>query len=67
MVNIKECEDRCFADFGCLCIAVKGKKEKCDNTCDFYKPKGCEDWIRIKREGELWIVPPEEYYAKTAR
>jgi len=35
--------------------------------CPFYKPKGCEDWIRVERDGQVWLVPPEEYYNREER
>ena len=38
----------------------------CPKKCVFYKPKGCRDWIRVERDGEVWVIPPEEYYAEPA-
>lgn len=32
--------------------------------CPFYKPAGCEDWIKVEHNGEAWILTPEEYYGE---
>ena len=37
----------------------------CDKAnCKWYKPKDCEDWIRSERGDEIWLIPPEEYFAE---
>lgn len=28
--------------------------------CPFYKPLGCEDWIRLEEDGEIHLYAPEE-------
>lgn len=60
LVRITDCEERCFAelDTGCNVLTT----ECAGHDCNFYKPASCEDWIRVERNGEAWIVPPEEYY-----
>lgn len=61
MLNITEAKEPCFAQLkmGCKILTTdcEGKAE-----CPFYKPKGCEDWIRIEHNGQVWVVTPEEYY-----
>ena len=61
MVNLKTVKERCFAE-----LSVGCKILTCDcmgkDKCPFYKPESCEDWIRIERNGEAYILPPEEYY-----
>jgi hypothetical protein len=61
MIEISKCKDPCFAQMhnGCkvLTTECEGKRK-----CPFFKPEGCEDWIRVERNGKVWLVPPEEYY-----
>jgi hypothetical protein len=52
----------CFGKRPTGCSAIKRKK--CPRWCDFYKPAGCKDWIRVERGDEVWLIPPEEYFAK---
>lgn len=63
MVEISKCKEPCFAQLnvGCKVLTCDcvGKDE-----CPFYKPQGCNDWIRVENNGEVWIVPPEEYYGE---
>lgn len=63
MVEISNVKEPCFAQMnvGCKVLTCDciGKDE-----CPFYKPVGCEDWVRVEHDGEVWIVPPEEYYEK---
>lgn len=56
MIDLTKCNDKCFAEHteGCTLLT---EYYRCDYTCDFYKPIGCKDWIRIGNE----IYPPEEY------
>lgn len=63
MVEITNCKEPCFAkmDTGCKILTTD-----CTGRCDFYKPKGCEDWVRRERDGEVWLIPPEEYGAEPA-
>lgn len=64
MVEISKCTEPCFAQMrsGCKILTIN-----CEGRCKFYKPKGCEDWIRSERNGEVWLIPPEEYYVRPAR
>lgn len=61
MVKLKNVRDKCFADTHGGCKALNCECEGKDK-CPFYKPEGCEDWIRIEQYGEVWLIPPEEYY-----
>jgi len=60
MIEIKELCDRCFAEYAGDC-SVLDEIEVCDNTCPFYKPKACKDWVRVKVGNEMMICTPEEY------
>lgn len=62
MVEISDCEERCFALWAGGCSILTSKtKEDCTARCPFYKPQGCEDWIRREDKDEIWLIPPEEY------
>jgi hypothetical protein len=55
----------------CFAKATKGCRilhhtKVCPKKCVFYKPKGCRDWVRVERDGEVWVIPPEEYFAEPA-
>lgn len=60
MIDVKELYDRCFADMAGGC-AVLDNMEVCDNTCPFYKPQACKDWVRIKQGDRVMLYTPEEY------
>lgn len=64
MVNITNCKEPCFAQMamGCKILTCEctGKEH-----CPFYKPIWCNDWIRVERGKEVWLVPPEEYYPES--
>lgn len=61
MVEITNIEEKCFADLKSGCGVLSSSDYECSPQCPFYKPVGCEDWIRREKEDEIWIVPPEEY------
>lgn len=60
MVEISDCNERCFGYIRGECI-ITTMNANCSPQCPFYKPEGCEDWIRREVNGEIWIIPPEEY------
>lgn len=62
MVKITKCTEPCFAKLSTGCKILTVECEDAGSTCPFYKPKSCKDWIRVENRGEVWIVPPEEYY-----
>lgn len=59
MVEISNCKEPCFAklEIGCLITTAWAECK-----CPFYKPKGCEDWVRRETDGRVWLIPPEEYF-----
>ena len=61
MIEISKCKDPCFASMHSGCKVLTTECEGKDK-CVFYKPEGCEDWMRVERNGKVWLVPPEEYY-----
>lgn len=63
MVEISKCKEPCFASMNVGCKILTTDCEGKDN-CKFYKPKGCADWIRSERDGKIWLIPPEEYFAE---
>lgn len=65
MVEISNIKEKCFAEFrgGCAVLSVR---LTCSPRCPFYKPAGCEDWIRREVGDEIWLIPQEEYYAEHA-
>lgn len=60
MVEITNVKERCFAEIQGGCSVLQGEI-KCGVQCKFYKPKGCEDWVRREKDDEIWLIPPEEY------
>lgn len=66
MINLKDIEEKCFAYYRGECLILTIKEEDCSKNCPFYKPTGCEDWIKKEEGGEIWLIPSEEYYARVA-
>lgn len=67
MVEISKCEERCFAlrkIMGTYSRDVLVEADECSTQCPFYKPKTCEDWIRREDRENIWLIPPEEYFAQ---
>lgn len=64
MIKLSTIKEKCFGELAGGCTVVKDEYIECGPQCPFYKPIGCEDWIRKEIKGEAWIVPPEEYYEK---
>jgi hypothetical protein len=59
MIDITNSEDRCFAMALKQCTILI--ETNCAN-CKFYKPRDCEDWVRINlSDGRIILVEPEEY------
>lgn len=60
----RETDGKCFADRndGCYVMGADAPMRGCNTyLCPFYKPKDCEDWIRIEKKNYLVMIPPEEY------
>lgn len=66
MVDIVNAKDNCFALSSVGCSVLSELRPRCSTQCPFYKPVGCEDWIKRKEGDHIWLIPPEEYYAKPA-
>ena len=56
-----EGDEPCFASIGnrmgkgCYVLSTD---DGCGAHCPFYKPRGCESWVKT---GNI-VVPPEEYF-----
>ena len=62
MIEITDSTERCFALwFGRCSIRTDNTQDDCTPRCPFYKPQGCEDWIRREVNETIWLIPPEEY------
>ena len=59
MVEITGTIEKCFAELygGC---AILTDNSRCGYRCPFYKPTGCEDWVRLETKNEIFLIPPEE-------
>ena len=60
MIYLEECTDKCFAEIFGEC-GILTDYDVCGNTCPFYKPRGCMDWVRTKRDKSEALYAPEEY------
>lgn len=58
MIKLTDCTERCFAQLFGTCVVLKEKN--CDG-CSFYKPMDCYDWMRVRINGEMYLLTPEEY------
>ena len=58
MIDIKDCKDKCFALVFNQCKILT--ETNCEN-CSFYKPRRCEDWVRVVIDGRVMLYTPEEY------
>lgn len=59
MIDITNITDPCFAFILKQCTILT--ETNCKN-CKFYKPRECEDWIRIDMsDGRIILATPEEY------
>lgn len=61
MVEITKLEEKCYARLHSGCSVLCHIEPACGAGCPFYKPAGCEDWVRIEKGGRIWIMPFEEY------
>lgn len=44
----------------CVALQYKGSIICGTYDCPFYKPLGCEDWVRLEENGEIHLYAPEE-------
>ena len=66
-LTLNDMKDRCFAETedGSSCLVLSAKTACCGTCeCPFYKPKGCDDWIRTQDGSVAIITPPEDYYRR---
>lgn len=63
-----ESNGACFGKLYGDCSVLIERHSNCGTYyCPFYKPKDCEDWIRIDKRNYVLMLPPEELdyvYAK---
>ena len=67
MLDITDSKEKCFAKWqgGCS-IRVDYHPQICFPKCPFYKPQGCEDWVRREVRKKIWLIPPDEYFVTPA-
>lgn len=58
MIDVTDRKERCFALTLKQCTILTATE--CEQ-CKFYKPKGCEDWVRLNIQDRIIMVEPEEY------
>ena len=62
MIDITDYTEKCFADgLGECRVLSETITTECNATCPFYKPKGCNDWVRIDTKTSVYLLTPEEY------
>lgn len=63
-INLLMPHGDCWAKLRGACSAMRKLEDKVCGTheCPYYKPKGCEDWIRVEDKQGINLIPPEEYY-----
>lgn len=60
--KMKYMDEKCWAEGKHGCKALKIPHEDCGSyKCPFYKPEGCEDWIRSEIDGEQVLKIPKSY------
>lgn len=66
MSQIRSYEDsdgQCYADGLFGCDAMSAYEVTCGTyRCPFYKPIGCEDWVKLESKDHVTLYPPEEYF-----
>ena len=51
-------DEKCYAKIQGQCVVLT--ETNCTN-CPFYKPVGCEDWVKVNEHGTTYLLDPEEY------
>ena len=67
MVEITNIKEKCFARLHEGCSVLCELEPECSTACPFYKPAGCEDWVRREKGGQIWLIPPEEYATRAEK
>jgi predicted Fe-S protein YdhL (DUF1289 family) len=58
MIDITKQDQKCFAYVFEQCTILT--ETNCEG-CKFYKPEGCDDWVRLEVGERVLIIEPEEY------
>lgn len=58
MIIIEECTEKCYAKIAGQCTVLIDTR--CEG-CKFYKPKDCEDWVRVVMPDGEYLFTPEDY------
>lgn len=57
----EESDGKCFARFTKGCAIRTKMHPKCGTyLCEFYKPMGCKDWLKIETDHMVMLFSPEE-------
>lgn len=52
---------RCYGKTPFGCDVMEEEHEKCGTfACPFYKPDGCQDWVRLDRGDVICLFSPDE-------
>ena len=58
MIDITERPNKCYAEVMGQCVVLI--RTECEG-CRFYKPRDCEDWVRVDKDGKEYLMTPEEF------
>ena len=64
MIDITERPEKCYAMVMGQCVVLI--RTECEG-CRFYKPKDCEDWVRVDKDGKEYLMTPEEQERRKER
>lgn len=64
MIDITNSKEKCFAEIFGTCTILK--RTDCDG-CKWYKPRNCDDWVRIEKNGKVYLMTPEEHEKRKER
>lgn len=56
-----ESDGKCFSKMADGCACLNRINRGCGTyRCEFYKPQGCEDWVRLDTKYMVRLYAPEE-------
>lgn len=64
MIDITERPEKCYAMVLGQCVVLT--RTECEG-CRFYKPRDCEDWVRVDKDGKEYLMTPEEQERRKER
>ena len=64
MIDITERPNKCYAEVMGQCVVLI--RTECEG-CRFYKPRDCEDWVRVDKDGKEYLMTPEEFERRKER